>query len=477
MRRMAWMIPAVALAAAVPVAGWAEDVVIRLEAKRTAEAAAEAAARYAARFEDVVTLELPGGWTGIAIGPLPREDAVARLAELKADRAVPSDAFVSAPPSSTVLVPAGQVAQADEDIPAPVASDADAGDAPAAEAGEVEAAATEVSPPEAAEPEVAEPEPLEPEAPALPEGSFLRLEAFEDQTEARASLARRSEEFGSAWLWQLPDGWYAVAIGPIPAEAASAWLPVLKTAEVIPSDALATEAAALGAPVEEGAAPDGLEAPGEAQPLPPLDEVQRALRWAGHYDGEIDGKDGPMTQAAIRAQIASARASTDPGTALRLLIEHRNAWRAELGLRELRDEPTGLQVTAPMQALAFDRAERALSIYGPADDSGAAMILFSQPGGQQELMDLAGLVTALGWVPQPERMIAQGHVRLHGANEAHVATAEGWVRDGRAEGFVLIWPASDPETQRRVAAEISDSLTRFAEAGEDAEAPALPVTP
>ena len=482
MRRMAWMIPAVALAAAVPVAGWAEDVVIRLEAKRTAEAAAEAAARYAARFEDVVTLELPGGWTGIAIGPLPREDAVARLAELKAERAVPSDAFVSAPPSSTVLVPAGQVAQAAEEVTSPVADDAEAEEAPAAEmaeAGATEAEVTEeeVSKPDAAELEPAEPEVAEPEAPALPEGSFLRLEAFQDQAEARTALARWSEEFGSAWLWELPDGWYAVAIGPIPAEAASAWLPALKTAEVVPSDALATEAAALGAPVEEGAAPDGLEAPGEAQPLPPLDEVQRALRWAGHYDGEIDGKDGPMTQAAIRAQIASARASTDPGTALRLLIEHRNAWRAELDLRELRDEPTGLQVTAPMQALAFDRAERALSIYGPADDSGAAMILFSQPGGQQELMDLAGLVTALGWVPQPERMIAPGHVRLHGANEAHVATAEGWVRDGRAEGFVLIWPASDPETQRRVAAEISDSLTRFAEAGEDAEAPALPVTP
>lgn len=452
MRRVAVMV----LAAALPGAAWAEDVVIRLEAKRSPEAAASAAAGYAERFEDVVTLDLPGGWTGIAIGPLARDEAVARLEALRAARAVPSDAFVSAPPASAVLVPVAQGAAA-----APVADEDAEAPGPAAEA--------EAQPEPQLEPE--------PEAPALPEGSFLRLEAFEDGAEAQAALARWRDEFGAAWLWQLPDGWQAVAIGPLPPEAAAAWLPVLKSAEVIPSDALIAEAAALGTPLQPGAAPDGLEAPGEAQPLPPLDEAQRALRWAGHYEGEIDGKDGPMTQAAIQAQIARARASTDPGTALRLLIEHRNAWRAELGLRELRDEATGLQVMAPMQALAFDRAERALSIYGPQDGSGAAMILFSQPGGQQELLDLAGLVTALGWVPQPERMIRSGHVRLEGGNEAHVATAEGWVRGGRAEGWVLIWPASDPETQRRIAAEMSDSLSRFAEADADAgvDAPALPV--
>ena len=73
-------------------------------------------------------------------------------------------------------------------------------------------------------------------------------------------------------------------------------------------------------------------------------------------------------------------------------------------------------------------------------------------------------------------MIRQGHVHLRGENEAHRGEAEGRVRDGRAEGWVLIWPASDPETQTRIAAELSDSLDRFAPAaGEDA--PAAPVTP
>ncbi len=105
---------------------------------------------------------------------------------------------------------------------------------------------------------------------------------------------------------------------------------------------------------------------------------------------------GARFRAAIQAEITQARASTDPGTALRLLAERRAAWAEEQGLAPLVDQATGLTVTAPMRALTFDRAERALSIYGPRDGSGAALILFSQPGGQQELLDLAGLVTALG---------------------------------------------------------------------------------
>ena len=100
-----------------------------------------------------------------------------------------------------------------------------------------------------------------------------------------------------------------------------------------------------------------------------------------------------------------------------------------------------------------------------------------QPGGQQELLDLSGLVTALGWVPQPVRDIKPGHVLLEGANEAHIGRAEGWVRDGRAEGFVLIWPAADAEGQARIAAEMSDSFARQGPAANDRAAtePATPV--
>ena len=63
-----------------------------------------------------------------------------------------------------------------------------------------------------------------------------------------------------------------------------------------------------------------------------------------------------------------------------------------------------------------------------------------------------------------------------GLAKNHIGAAEGWVRDGRAEGFVLIWPASDPSTQTQILAELSDSLSRHAPGANEAEppAPALP---
>ena len=44
------------------------------------------------------------------------------------------------------------------------------------------------------------------------------------------------------------------------------------------------------------------------------------------------------------------------------------------------------------------------------------------------------------------------------------------------QGFVLIWPAQDPEEARRLSAEIADTLTRFAPGATVAatQAPAIP---
>lgn len=425
MRRLAVMV----LAATLPGAAMAQDALIRLEAKQAPDVAAARAAGWAERFEDVVTLPLSGGWTGIALGPMDRDAALARLADLKAKGVVPADSFVTEAAAGTELTPLGDapVAAATEPVPAP------------------------------------------------PVGSYLQLESFQDRAEADAALTRNRQEFAGAGLWELPNGWFTIALGPVEENVARAWLPVLKGAELIPKDALVTQAADLGQALDKGQAPE-LGAVGPSEPMPPLDQVQRALRWAGLYDGQIDGRDGPKTQAAIKAEIATARVSTDAGTAMRLLAERRDEWRQTMGLETLDDAATGLTLTAPMQALTFDRAERALSIYGPANGSGAAMILFSQPGGQQELLDLAGLVTALGWVPSPERMIKRGHVTLAGENNDHIGAAEGWVRDGRAEGYVLIWPVADRDNQPRVLAEISDSLTRKSPGQNEEMGPApLPV--
>lgn len=490
MRRFAFV-----MGAALPLlgasAGWAEDVVIRIEAKRGAEAAQTAAANWGAQFPDVVTFPAGENWVAIALGPMPREQAVTRLEQLKRDNKVPGDSFLSAAagraltPLATGAAPAPDTAPDMAATPAapsmgtastfpqggvppvpdtatpdePVLGDLAGEDPPAADAAAetVAQAAPQAVPAPAVEPD--------PPAQPAPPQYFIRIESSADRATAEEYLAKRREILPEAGLWTLPNGRFAVGFGPMDEATGKAWLRVLKNADAVPNDAFLTSGDKMGEIAIIGAKPElGAPPPEAAMPwaMPALEEIQRALRWAGHYDGAIDGKDGPMTQAAIADQIVRLRASPDTARAMAELIRRREAWRAQMGLTELQDAHTGLALPAPMDKLQFDRAERALSIYGPKDGSGAALILFSQPGGQQEMLDLAGLVTALGWVPAPERKVARGSVVLDGRNQTHIGHAEGRVVDGHVQGFVLIWPIQDPEGQQRLAAEISDNLRRHA---------------
>ncbi|MDO5705256.1 MAG: peptidoglycan-binding domain-containing protein [Paracoccus sp. (in: a-proteobacteria)] len=433
MRRFGWIIMA---GLAMPGAAGAEQVVIRIEAKRGEVAAVEAARGWGEQFPDVVTFPVPGGWTAIGLGPMERAEAEARLTELRSARQVPDDSFIAP-------------------LPAGIAA-ADAVAETAAEPAVVETA-----------PEV----PPEPAAPADPRTQVIRLETVADRAAGDAALIRWHEAFPEAGMWELPNGRFAVAIGPLEPAVAGAWLSAFKAAGQAPQDAFLSEVAEMGQVVEAGAQADLPAPPAASADLPPVEDIQRALRWAGHYDGPIDGQSGPKTRDAITREVAVQRLSPDPGTAMQMLIARREAWRSEVGLTELADPFTGLSLIAPMDMLSFDRNERALSIYGPKDDSGAALILFSQPGGQQEMLDLGGLVTALGWVPSPTRDIARGRMVLDGQNDTHIGHAEGWVRDGRAEGFVLIWPTAAPDNQRRVMSEMSDSLHRTAPGQNEAALP------
>lgn len=469
MRRFA-MIIGTAMPLLMATGAFAEDVVIRIEAKRGEAAAKAAAESWAATFPDVVTFALSDGWTGIAIGPMPRETATPRLEALKADNKVPADSFIAAADGRNLTPVAAAAA-------APVAEGGtDATTAPQATAP-LAAAPTDATQPatttaaQATAPEAAPQPAAEPVAPpAPPEGFYIRVETLGDRAKADTALAKWRETLPEAGMWQLKNGRFTIAIGPAPEASARAWLTAFRNAETVSKDAFVSEIAEMGSETVAGTPPRlGAPAADDAPEIamPDLAEIQRALRWEGHYDGSIDGKDGPKTRLAIAKAIVAMRGHPEPAAAMQALIDNRIAWRAEMGLADLRDAATGLQLPAPMDRLQYDRAERALSIYGPKDGSGAALILFSQPGGRQEMLDLTGLVTALGWVPAPERMITATSAILKGGNDTHIGYAEAHVVDGHAQGFVLIWPASDAANQHRIAIEIADSITRFAPAGNE----------
>ena len=102
---------AIAMTLGLPLAAVAEPTVIRVEARRSATAH-EAAARWRAEFPDVVTFPLPGDWVAIGLGPMEREDANARMRQLKAERRIPADSFLAAPGEDVALTPADAVPEA-----------------------------------------------------------------------------------------------------------------------------------------------------------------------------------------------------------------------------------------------------------------------------------------------------------------------------------------------------------------------------
>ncbi|MRX50636.1 peptidoglycan-binding protein [Paracoccus sp. S-4012] len=550
----------------------AQDVYIRIEAKRGA-AAEEAADGWAARFDDVVTFTLPNGMTGIALGPLEPGAASARMAELKEAGEIPQDSFVTA------------VAGA-EPVAAAAAPETEA---PAAGPGGFEAALDRFAPGAGASTaglgDASAPDAVAPgsdSAPPLPEAAAathqIQLQATPGATAGVELLARWREQFPDAGLWLQPGGWYSIALPAQPEAEAQARLDALIGEGRIPADAFLTAAAEMGELID---APDnvgeavadataGMESPagaedaaaggpepdaeaqsgetaaaafeseavadepvagepvasddvspevaasegveGAAQPpevvadaedttanaeaasegapaegtdagepapeaaedtvteappapatpavMPPIEDIQQALRWAGYYDGPIDGISGPGTQAAIEAEIEAVSPGADPAEAMVALLARREAWREELGLWPLRDAETGITLTAPTARLAFDRVEHGLSIYGPKDGSGAALILFAQEGDAAAMSELAGFVTALGWVPDPERVEERNRIVLEGADGDHASRAELRLVDGVVEGFVLIWPAADADNARRLAVEAAESFVR-----------------
>ncbi len=455
MRRFA-MIIGTAMPLLMATGAFAEDVVIRIEAKRGEAAAKAAATAWSASFPDIVTFPLGDEWIGIAIGPMPRESAEPRLESLKAENKIPNDSFIAAAAGrnlsqvATTPVPATGAATGATDTTAA---------APAETVTATEAPAVTT--------------PAEPPAPAVAApGFYIRVQTVADRAKADEALAKWHATFPEAGIWQVKNGRFAIGIGPVDEATARAWLAAFRKAEVVTKDAFVASDDEMGTVVTAGTTPN-LGAPASAETtvpaMPDLADIQRALRWEGHYDGAIDGKDGPKTQQSIAREVVALRLHPEPALAMQALIARREAWRQEIGLAELRDEATGLALPAPLDKLKFDRAERALSIYGPKDDSGAALILFSQPGGRQEMLDLTGLVTALGWVPAPERMISGDSAVLKGENETHIGFAEAHVIDGHAQGFVLIWPRADAENQHRMAIEIADAITRFAPAGNEVQ--------
>lgn len=343
------------------------------------------------------------------------------------------------------------------------------------------------------------------------------------QIEARPTLTA-AQERARAYAAELPDvngfaltsGWYAIALGPYTRFDAEQVLRVYRADRAIPNDSFialpgsyrqqfwpvgvnslgdpATSSVpdapqddtitqqSLADALAEDAVPatddSGLpvaplpdESPAEARASEALltraerETLQVALKWAGQYDGAIDGAYGRGTRAAMGDwQSNNDFPVTGILTTLQrdTLLRQYNAVLEGLNLEMVQDETAGIAMMLPLGVVEATRTEPPFVHYDPVGDIDARVLLISQEGDQGTMFGLYDIMQTLEIVPSdgPRERREDGFT-LIGQGGDFVSHTEVSLANGRIKGFTLVWPAGDEDRRRRLLGEMQKSFTRL----------------
>lgn len=348
----------------------------------------------------------------------------------------------------------------------------------------------------------------------LARAGFAQQEVVWVQIEARPTLAL-AQERARAYAADLPDvngfalssGWYAIALGPYSRADAEQVLRVYRAEGAVPNDsfiafastfrqqfwpigAALPEATPPSLPTEQPEAVPLVQTPDNAPlvtddagiPLPPLPDespnearasegllsaaereaLQVALKWAGFYDGPIDGAFGRGTRASMAAwQGANAFETTGILTTLQraTLLGQYNAVLEGLDLQMVRDDTAGIEMMLPLGAVAFDRIEPPFVHYEASGDIAARVLLISQEGDRGTMFGLYDIMQTLQIVPtEGPRERREDGFTLIGQGGDFVSHTEVSLRNGQIKGFTLVWPAGDEERRLRLLGEMQKSF-------------------
>ena len=314
------------------------------------------------------------------------------------------------------------------------------------------------------------------------------------QIEAQPTL-REGEERARAYSGVFPNvngfvmstGWYAIALGPFPAEEAERQLRLLKGERLIPRDSYVAlgdrfqsqfwpVGARLGAPqpqtgetVTTGVLPEATdpltsilpdETPAEARRSEALltreerERLQEALKWHDFYAGAIDGAFGRGTRASMAAWQTS-RGHEPTGiltTAQRSdLIEGYETERAELGLETVTETEARIEIPLPLALVEFDRYQPPFVHYREKGESGFSVLLISQKGDQATLSGLYDVMQTLEIVPlEGERGLNRTSFVLTGKSDKIQSHTEVMLKGGAIKGFTLAWRPEDGKRATKV---------------------------
>lgn len=321
--------------------------------------------------------------------------------------------------------------------------------------------------------------------------AWVQIEAKSSLLAARDAARRYAETLPEVGGFALGNGWYAIALGPYSRDEADRVLRDYRLQGRIPRDSYIARRSAferqfwpagatLRDPAEDPAVNDDVDAAGAIPDESPEEtltearagearltrddrtELQKALAWAGVYEGAIDAAFGRGTRAAMaRWQRENDVAVTGVLTTRQRadLLHDYNEVLEGLGLDRVVDRATGIAVNMPTEIVEFDRYAPPFAHFDPVDDLDARVLLISQSGDRDALNGLYEVMQTLEIVPETgPRGLDRDGFTLVGEGNLQVSHTRVWLRDDGIKGFTLIWPVGDEERRNRVLQEMQDSF-------------------
>ena len=341
------------------------------------------------------------------------------------------------------------------------------------------------------------------------EQAWVQVETLPNLASARQTIRRYAANLQDVNGFSISNGRYAVALGPYSPSDARQVLAVYKAERLIPQDSFIAKSAAYQKQFWPKGAHNLRRATSEppatvpqtepeinpqtepdvaavvTNPAPELSpeskrealaserllsrdqrkQLQVALKWAGFYDGAIDGAYGRGTRGAMsRWQEQNFFDQTGVLTTLQRaeLMRQYNAVFEGLGLELVRDAGAGIAMTVPTALVKFAKYEPPFAQYDAVGDGPTRMLLISQPGDEATLAGLYDIMQTLEIVPQDgPREIKGNSFTLVGENAKIVSHTQVWLENGEIKGFTLIWPAGDEARRQRVLARMLASFERL----------------
>jgi len=316
---------------------------------------------------------------------------------------------------------------------------------------------------------------------------WVQIEAKPSLLEARDAARRYAKTLPSVGGFTLGNGWYAIALGPYPRDEAERILRDYRRTGQIARDSYIARSSAyqrqfwpVGASLNDGRVDDAPVPDAAAESTRPVEtlraarasearltredrfEVQKALTWAGVYDGAIDAAFGRGTRAAMaRWQQRNGVEATGLLTTRQRedLLRDYNAVLDGLGLDRVVDRATGIALELPTAAVDFARYAPPFAHFDPVGDLDVRVLLISQSGDRTTLNGLYDVMQTLEIVPETgPRSLEPDGFTLVGEGALEISHTRVWYRDGEIKGFTLIWPVGDEERRNRVLQEMQDSF-------------------